>query len=302
MPLVVVCGLPSSGKTERVRQLVEFLKLNCDREVGKSCHIVSIILIPLRTSKSCIYDVPYTQVEVISDDFSAVSKNNVYASSQEEKTLRGVLKSNAERTLSPDRVVILDSLNYIKGFRYELFCLSKHTKSTHCVLLCETPVEQAREWNSGRGDEKYSQDIFDALVMRFESPDSHNRWDSPLFVLHPDDPLPGADILAALLSRKAPPPNRSTQSQPLSSASFLHELDRHTQEIIGRVLEAQGSGVAGNNITVPGTSEKLRLSRDISMAELRRMRRQFISYTKMHPVEDSRAIPALFVRYLNTSL
>ena len=33
MPLVVVSGIPSSGKTRRVQELVEFLGNNCDREV-----------------------------------------------------------------------------------------------------------------------------------------------------------------------------------------------------------------------------------------------------------------------------
>ena len=196
----------------------------------------------------------------------------------------------------------MDALNYIKGFRYELFCVSKHMKTPQCVLQCATPVETAREWNYSREDGSYSQEIFDALVMRFESPDSRNRWDSPLFILHPDDPLPGADILSALFSRKPPPPNQSTQSQPLSSAGFLHELDRITQDIVNQILEAQNSGVAGGSLVMPGAAETLKLSRDVSMPELRRLRRQFISYNKMHPVNESGKIPTLFVQYLNSSL
>ena len=68
------------------------------------------------------------------------------------------------------------------------------------------------------------------------------------------------------------------------------------------VLEVQRSGVAGDCIAVPGTSEKVQLSRGITMAELRRLRRQFITYTKMHPVEDHTEIPMLFVQYLNSTL
>ena len=48
--------------------------------------------------------------------------------------------------------------------------------------------------------------------MRFEAPDGRNRWDSPLFTIQPDDELPCEHISAALLERKAPPPNQSTQS------------------------------------------------------------------------------------------
>lgn len=115
---------------------------------------------------------------------------------------------------------------------------------------------------------------FDALVLRFEAPDSRNRWDSPLFTILKDDTLPFEDISDALFKRKAPPPNQSTQSvrdmqtytfllffytqylvhidvdvcsatlsfngicshvslqQPLSSANFLYELDKITQEVL----------------------------------------------------------------------
>lgn len=56
---------------------------------------------------------------------------------------------------------------------------------------------------------------FDALVQRFEAPDSRNRWDSPLFTILKDDTLPVEAISDALFKRKAPPPNQSTQSVSL---------------------------------------------------------------------------------------
>ena len=274
MPLVLLCGLPCSGKTRRVDELVEYIKANCDKEV-----------------------------HVVQDDFSVVSKNDCYVSPREEKMTRGNLKSSAERLLTIDSIVILDSLNYIKGFRYELFCISKHVKTPHCVLLCDTSMDKAREWNSARErTDMYSDAIFDALVMRFEPPDSRNRWDSPLFTVYPDDPLPGPGILDALLKRKAPPPNQSTQSQPLSATDFLHELDRQTQVVVTSVINAQQTAVPGDMLAVPGTGDKFCMSRKVPMAELRRLRRQFIGYTKLHPIEDHERILSLFVQYLNKSL
>lgn len=276
MPLVVVAGLPCSGKTRRSQQLADLFR----RE--------------------------QREVHVIQDDLSALgsSRSLLYASSREEKVARSSLKSRVERALTSDNVVILDSLNYIKGFRYELYCLSKHLDSTHCVLYCGTPADTAREWNETRASERdrYSSDVFDALVSRFETPDSRNRWDSPLFVLYPEDELPCRELVDALLRRKAPPPNQSTQSQPLSSANFLHELDRQTQSIVNHVLALQRQGLVGASVAVPGTNEKLSLVREVAMAELRRMRRQFISYTKLHPVDRVDTIPTLFVQYLNNTM
>ena len=203
--------------------------------------------------------------------------------------------------------MIVDSLNYIKGYRYELYCLSKHVKTPQCVLHCEVSPADARAWNSARGEEseRYTPEVFDSLVMRFEPPDSRNRWDSPLFVVHPHDPLPGEELLASLLHRRPPPPNLSTQSQPLSSADFLHVLDRRTQEVVAQVMQAQRTALPGDSLVVscgPAPSEKLRLPRHITMAELRRLRRQYMNYTKLHPPGDTSAIPSLFVQYLNSSL
>ena len=275
MPLVVITGLPCSGKTTRAEQLADLFR----RE--------------------------QREVHVIQNDYSALDgRNAVYSSSQVEKMARGLLKSLVERVLTKDNVVILDSLNYIKGFRYELYCVSKHLDSTHCILYCGTPVETAREWNEGRSreEDRYSSDVLEALAMRFEAPDSRNRWDSPLFVVYPTDELPRSDLVAALLYRKPPPPNQSTQSQPLSSANFLHELDRQTQSIVSQVLDLQHQGLVGGSLAVPGTQEKLCLHRLVPMAELRRIRRQFISYTKLHPVDNIELIPTLFVQYLRNTV
>ena len=273
MPLVVVTGLPCSGKSTRSEQLADLF-----RSEGREVH-------------------------VIRDDLSALSRNALYTSSRDEKIARGSLKSRVERLLTGENVVVVDSLNYIKGFRYELYCASKQLDSTHCVLYCGTPVGVARTWNGQRlPKERYSGDVFDALVMRFEAPDSRNRWDSPLFVLSPEDVLPHEDLVDSLLHRKPPPPNQSTQTQPLSPADFLHELDRQTQAIVSQVLTLQRQGLGGGKVTVPGTTEKLVLHREVAMAELRRLRHQFISYTKLHPVEQVTSIPTLFVQYLNNAL
>lgn len=239
-------------------------------------------------------------LHVITENFStSEAKNSCLLSSRNEKELRATLKSEVERQLTPDRIVILDALNYIKGYRYELYCISKHIKTTHCVLLCDVAIDVAKQWNAERAaDLRYSEEVLDALVMRFEAPDSRNRWDYPLFTVHPGDELPATDLVEALLNRKPPPPNQSTQTKPLTSANFLHELDRRTQEVVTSILRGQEDGLA-TSIPLTGSSESVRLTRTVTMAELRTARRQFISYTTLHPVE-SQMISSLFVQYLNT--
>ena len=53
-----------------------------------------------------------------------------------------------------------------------------------------------------------------------------NRWDSQLFLSLAAHPLDLSTVSAGIFDRAAPPPNQSTQCQPLSSANFLHEVDK----------------------------------------------------------------------------
>ncbi|XP_050697460.1 protein KTI12 homolog [Eriocheir sinensis] len=275
MPLVLLSGFPSSGKTRRAREIKEHL----ETEKGKKVTIVS-------------------ENEAVGED-----KNGVFSNSQKEKEVRGRLKAEVLRRLSKEDVVILDALNYIKGFRYELYCATKQYKTTQCLVQCPAPIEEAWGWNQGRPEEEqYTREVFDGLVARYEAPNSSNRWDSPMITVLPQDAPPHEDIFAALFLTRPPPPNQSTQTQPLSSTNFLFELDQSTQEVTSCVMAAQKTATPGEAIKVPGVEEALCLGRTVSLAELARARRQFITYTKMHPVEDRKKLMLLFVQYLNTTL
>mmetsp|Transcript_18981 Transcript_18981/g.28433 ORF Transcript_18981/g.28433 Transcript_18981/m.28433 type:complete len:492 (+) Transcript_18981:105-1580(+) len=125
-----------------------------------------------------------------------------YASSKEEKLTRSALKSEFDKYVLGDQktLVILDSMNYIKGFRYELHCISKAAGEKHGVvwLLCGEDV--AKSWNkqrrkdkdgnantsaSGSSDDRkdyfYTEEMMDELMRRYEPPDQRNRWDRPLY-------------------------------------------------------------------------------------------------------------------------
>ncbi|XP_012494920.1 PREDICTED: protein KTI12 homolog [Propithecus coquereli] len=353
MPLVVFCGLPYSGKSRRAEELREALATE-----GRSVYVV--------------------------DDAAVLGAEDatVYGDSAREKALRGALRAAVERQLSRQDVVIVDSLNYIKGFRYELYCLARAARTPLCLVYCVRPGGPSRgpqvagaEENKGRNvsvswrprfegrrpqaadtgvlreldaansvvngraqtdvlkeqvpDETgatdspafvtpqteksakpvsssafYPPELLEALTLRFEAPDSRNRWDRPLFTLVGlEEPLPLAAIQAALFENRAPPPHQSTQSQPLASGSFLHQLDQVTSQVLAGLMEAQKNAVPGDLLTLPGTTEHLRFTRHLTMAELSRLRRQFISYTKMHPNnENLPQLANMFLQYLSQSL
>ncbi|KAK7862666.1 hypothetical protein R5R35_009239 [Gryllus longicercus] len=279
MPLIIMCGPPSAGKTIRSLELKEYF----EGVLKKNVHIVC-------------------ENDLISA--SNITKNEVFNDSSKEKSIRGQIKSEATRLVGKEDVVVLDSQNYIKGYRYELYCMTKASKTTQCTILCCAPQETAWKWNLKREkNEQYSEEVFNALYLRFEEPDSRNRWDTPLFVVNPGDDLPLSDVSSALFERKPPPPNQSTQCPPLASANYLYEMDRITQEIVSAILAAQKMNIEGE-VKVPGYSQSVVLNAGtrVTSAQLARIRRQFLSYTKLHPGTDLSRIGMLFIQYLNTNL
>lgn len=55
--------------------------------------------------------------------------------------------------------MIADALNYIKGFRYQLYCIARAIGTPHCVVQTGVPVDIAKEWNQNRGSEGYDEKV-----------------------------------------------------------------------------------------------------------------------------------------------
>jgi len=73
-------------------------------------------------------------------------------------------------------------------------------------------------------------------------------------------------------------------------------------DLFQRVIEAQKTGVIGEEVSIPNSNEKIQLKRRYQLSELARIRRQFISFAKTHPVEDIPRLAAMFSQYLTSNL
>ncbi|KAI8062540.1 elongator complex associated protein Kti2 [Gongronella butleri] len=280
MPLIILTGYPSSGKSKRSKEVADYLSARLAEEKK-----------------------PF-KIQTISDDDLHVPKA-AYKDAREEKKARGAMLSAVERSLSKDTIVIADGLNYIKGFRYQLYCVARALSTPHCVIYAGAPASQAKEWNQARGDQGYDPQVFDELVTRYEEPDGRNRWDSPLFtVIYDDASIPGDAIWDAVIMKKPPPPNLSTVSRPVSDTNYVYELDRITLEIINAIVEGQRDfGAGGLPMVVPNASEKVvNPARSLTLSELRRLRKQFVSINKVRTTLDTSLLGNMFVEYLNTNL
>ena len=93
---------------------------------------------------------------------------------------------------------------------------------------CSVAREEATRRNQSREESRrYSEEVMQALMDRYEAPNSRNRWDNPLLVVSGDEvPLEG--IHEALFSRNAPPPNLSTQSVgPINVSNLITPVDMY---------------------------------------------------------------------------
>ena len=68
----------------------------------------------------------------------------VYDHARTEKEARGVAYARTKRVLKRDSIVILDGMNYIKGWRYQLWCEAKAAQTTCCVVRDRNILNESR--------------------------------------------------------------------------------------------------------------------------------------------------------------
>ncbi|CAI5447022.1 unnamed protein product [Caenorhabditis angaria] len=301
MPLILITGHPSSGKSTICQRLVEKF-----RENEKNLDVLVIR----------------------DEDFGTFSRNS-YESAAKEKDVRSWIRGQIQQNLTKNRIVICDALNYIKGYRYELFLAAKMSKTTYCVVQV-TPSLEICEWlNEQKPEEKlkYGPEQIGPIIQRYERPDTKFRWEKPLFEVkigkaerkiegdlddmdmeidleHPAPKFADIfedEIVDWVLNGTQLTENQSTQLVPLAPTNFLHELDRTTQEVITVLLAAQRTATRGQQITVPtgGTVTHLKAR---SLPEFTRFRHQFMTIAKKSPISDRKLISEMFCDFLNSNL
>ncbi|KAK7548427.1 chromatin associated protein KTI12 [Phyllosticta citricarpa] len=290
MPLIIISGYPSSGKTHRANQLVDFFSQKIKDSTNPK--------------------ISRLKVHHINDQTLGLSRD-VYHSARPEKDARATESSAVKRVLTRDDIVIADGLNYIKGFRYQLYCEAKAVQTPSCVVRVGTPVERCREINKKLLEDPdvdggYVEEDFENLVFRYEEPNGMTRWDSPLFVVAYEDETPSLDqIWDAMVGNdgkaKVVRPNAATVLKPATEQNYLYELDKTTSDIVSHVTAWQKDhpGEDGGEVSIPDAEQAVELpASSVSLPQLQRIRRQFITLNRQHNLSKAR-IRETFIDYLN---
>jgi protein KTI12 len=314
--LIILSGYPTSGKTYRAQQLHTYFVQKISSlppsspSSGLRVHLVSDHTLGIQRS---VYNLESKDAHERSNNAS-------------EKDARATIYAAVKRVLSSKDVVILDGANYIKGWRYQLYCEAKAVRTTHAVVHIGTPVGRAREINEERlaardraaggevseEEKPYERECWENLVFRYEEPNAMARWDSPLFTVPWDDTEPSCEAIwdavigsEAEGGKKLVRPNQATVLKKVSGEDYLYELDRCTQGILNRILEwaKDHPGEGGGDVNVGEDNEEVVVElppNPVGLPALQRLRRQFITLNRQNSV-PVKSIRGSFVAYLNDS-
>ena len=145
------------------------------------------------------------------------------------------------------------------------------------------------------------------------------RWEAPLFRIDPQSSnysdaiqqvislaygstaLGSHELMQQQSSQKARSlqPTVATTNQKLSSTNLLHDFDKASQEVITGIMQSQ----AGNAASASGDALEVSLDRQVSMPELRRLKRDFMKLlTQLHTnrLQHVDTAKRMFVEYLQT--
>lgn len=295
----MVTGYPTSGKSTRARQLHADFSERVQTPAGSKYRVHLISDQTLSISRA-VYD--------LSPDKLPAHTRSANAS---EKDARAAISAAVKRALSPRDIVILDGLNYIKGWRYQLYCEAKNLSTPSAVLQigCNADVARgvnqarlrSRDEGQGAADDEpegpYEPANWENLIYRYEEPNAMSRWDSPLFALVWDDDDVRAkevfgqlwDSIAGEGRKQVVPNNVAIQRGATAGGDYLYQLDRETQDIVKRILELQPEQ-GGGTLRFPraaaaaaGAEDDLVLelpATKVMLPQLQRLRRAFLALNR----------------------
>ncbi|XBW37217.1 hypothetical protein QEN19_002799 [Hanseniaspora menglaensis] len=272
MPLILLTGLPNSGKTDISQELIS--KIN---SFFNNPEVIS----PLTFKPNIIYH---------SDETLSIPPES-YSNPKLEKFNRGKIQSIMRRDVNLKNIVIVNSLNYIKGFRYQLFIDCKNFNEGYCLIysikatsedqlnsssvgnLLELSASGQLDTNKKHSVEEEGKEgnwdnkLVNEISMRFEEPNERNRWDSPCFRLLQDQDKVTDELVVEILKCLYPKqfqrfalnnaagnlteeeskrlndlahkmkPSNTTKLQPITQSDYLMKLNNISSNLIKKLSD-----------------------------------------------------------------
>jgi O-phosphoseryl-tRNA(Sec) kinase len=200
--LLVLCGLPASGKSALADSIGAALNHNVDI---------------VRTDEWRGADY-YTDWQP-----------------EKERDVRKAALERVENLTEQGRSVIHDDTNYYQSMRHDLFEIAMKRSCVFAVVHVSTPLEVSIQWNRDRGNSQIGEDVIRKIAERLDRPGGRYLWDQPIAVVNmatadrDEASRLIVDILEDLSPAKKPRPVRVTLLQG-------EQIDFHTREIVSEFL------------------------------------------------------------------
>ena len=191
-----------------------------------------------------------------------------------------------------------NSLNYIKGSRYEFYCLVRNSKTRHCVIYIKSTLEKCLE-NNQLLVEPYNKELLEDLFSRMEEPIQSNRWDCPLYMIYPGEEAPYEDICISLFEGKKARDPVSTKPELVFDTNYLFNLNKTCQDVINDILHQQDQN-SGDTILKINKDEAIYLNKKFTPVQLKKIKIEFIKISKNHPPKDNKETIKYFSEYIKT--
>jgi selenocysteine-specific elongation factor len=210
--LLILCGLPSSGKTTVSKNVASLLE---DK-----------------------YGIP-TMV-ISSDDFrDMISHYSKGFKPERETTIKRFYEKAIAAGLENGFLVISDDMNYYKSMRSDLRQIAKRADSDYDIVFVDTPLDHAIKWNQERSSPIPST-LIEEINQKLDPPKGDYKWDTPLAVVDPSkqglDEI-SSTIVSAILKRLENP-KRSKPKKIVEDEKSLRArgIERETRKCMMEVM------------------------------------------------------------------
>jgi tRNA uridine 5-carbamoylmethylation protein Kti12 len=230
-------------------------------------------LIAKKLGQKCKTLYPDYDVQILSHESLNISRL-VFKDMPTEKKFNQKIISMVEQALTTRRVLIVDFIALTKSLRYQLYGKANFTGTVSCVVHCTTPYEITLERNKPdecdnaippSDDIKfkkqfYTNEIFEDLWNRLETPLDTCKWDYPCYpidcsditnFLPISDPQNGQDaqidpndqlwekILTSICDNSKKNLSRANLPTRNESGGFVSILDKITTAIVEQLIFGQ---------------------------------------------------------------
>ncbi|MGY5854448.1 MAG: AAA family ATPase [Candidatus Thorarchaeota archaeon] len=200
--LLVLCGLPASGKTT--------------------------LAIELKNQAA-----PEIEIEIVSTDKWRDDAYYADFRPENEKNVRERALRKTEVLLATGKNVVHDDTNYYASMRHELYDIARMKRCVFAVVHVETPLQTALDWNLTRKP-VIPEHVITGISERLDTPGSKYRWDRPIASvnLSKDEVWMVAGQILEIIPELKP----LSLDKPYTGETIEDLRDRVTRQVVSRFL------------------------------------------------------------------